>query len=83
MRQATDMQLKSNYKSSRILGNAPSSVIETLENEAVTPNFHIYCVTEENLRQTGLDSEWEVISLSKDLNDLEFISIVEHKQYPF
>lgn len=83
MCQSTNMQLKSNYKSSRLLGNAPTSVIEILENEAVTPNFHKYCVTEENLRQTGLDNEWQVISLSKDWNDLEFISVVEHKKYPF
>lgn len=83
MRQSTDMQFKSNYKNSRLLGNAPSSLIETMEKEAVTPNFHKYCVTEELLLQTGLDTEWEALSLSKDWNDLEFISIVEHKKYPF
>lgn len=77
------MELKSNYKNSRLLRNAPLNIIDTLENEAVTPNFHKFCVTEENLRQNGLDNEWQVISLSKDWNDLVFISIIEHKEYPF
>lgn len=73
--QSTDVDLKSNYRTSKLL-----NVIETLENEDVTPNFHKYCVTEENLQQTGLDKEWQVISLSKDWNDLVLISIIEHKK---
>lgn len=83
MCQSTTMRMKLDHKTSRLFRNAPVNVIETLENEAVTPNFHKYCVTEENLLGTGLDKEWQVISLSKDWNDLEFISIIEHKKYPF
>lgn len=34
------------YKNSRMYGLAPESVINILKNDPVTPNFHIYCLTQ-------------------------------------
>lgn len=44
--QALPLVFKADYKSSRMFANAPESVLRILENEAVTANFHQFCVTE-------------------------------------
>lgn len=33
------------FKQSRLFGAAPDDVIEILRSEAVTPNFHTFCLT--------------------------------------
>lgn len=44
--QALPLVFKEDYKASRLFKNAPESVVKILESEAVTANFHQYCVTE-------------------------------------
>lgn len=44
--QALPLVFKDDYKASRLFKNAPESVVKILESEAVTANFHQYCVTE-------------------------------------
>lgn len=44
--QALPLVFKSDFKTSRLFKNAPENVVKTLETEAVTANFHQYCVTE-------------------------------------
>lgn len=44
--QALPLEFKDDFKTSRMFKNAPESVLEILETEAVTANFHQFCVTE-------------------------------------
>jgi gamma-glutamyl hydrolase len=44
--QALPLEFKSDFMTSRMFREAPKSVLKILETEAVTPNFHQYCVTE-------------------------------------
>lgn len=37
----------------------------------------------QNLTEYNLDKEWRVMSVNQDWNGLEFISTVEHRNYPF
>lgn len=37
----------------------------------------------QNLTDYNLDKEWRVMSVNSDWNGLEFISTIEHRQYPF
>lgn len=37
----------------------------------------------QNLTDFNLDSEWRVMSVNKDWNGMEFISTIEHVNYPF
>ena len=46
--------------------------------------FCIYCVTEKNLTQFGLNKNWRILSSNKDeKNNLTFISSLESIRYPF
>ncbi len=54
-----------------------------LANKNVTPNFNSFCLTDAVFSKMGLDKEWRSISLIRDWNDFEFISSMEHKEYPF
>lgn len=44
--QALPLVFKDDFRTSRMFKNAPESVVKILGNEAVTANFHQYCVTE-------------------------------------
>lgn len=44
--QSVPLTFKTGFKASRMFGTAPDTVIKILQNEAVTANFHSFCVTE-------------------------------------
>lgn len=44
--QALPLVFKEDFRSSRLFANAPEATLKILEGEAVTSNFHQYCVTE-------------------------------------
>lgn len=44
--QPLPLVFKDDFKSSRMFKGASEEIVKILENEAVTPNFHQYCVTE-------------------------------------
>ncbi|CAG9812107.1 unnamed protein product [Chironomus riparius] len=81
--QALPLEFKENFRSSRMFKDASDEVIEILKHEDVTSNFHEFCVTEKNLTTFKIDKDWSVISTNRDWNNLEFISSIEHKAYPF
>lgn len=51
--------------------------------EKLTYNYHGYCLTEQNFTRFGLDNDWNVLTINKDKNGLQFISSLESKNYPF
>lgn len=81
--QALPLVFKSDFQTSRMFRKAPARIIRILETEAVTPNFHQYCVTEKNLTDFNLSHEWRVMSTNADWNGLEFISTIESRRFPF
>ncbi|XP_052861337.1 gamma-glutamyl hydrolase A-like isoform X1 [Anopheles cruzii] len=81
--QALALNFKDDFRKSRLFAQAPNDVVEILANEAVTANFHQFCITETNLTEYGLSDEWRVMSVNRDWNGMEFISTIEHKTYPF
>lgn len=44
--QALPLVFKPDYNESRLFKNAPPPIVKILESEAITANFHQYCVTE-------------------------------------
>ncbi|KAJ6621049.1 Gamma-glutamyl hydrolase A, partial [Pseudolycoriella hygida] len=82
-RQPLALEFEEDFRSSRLFGNAPDDIVHILSTEPVTPNFHQFCVTKENLTAFEIDHEWKVLSENNDLNGQRFISSFEHTRYPF
>lgn len=38
---------RTDFQKSRLFGSAPDKIIDILKTEAVTPNFHSFCVTQQ------------------------------------
>lgn len=70
-------------KSSRLFGNAPEDVLDTLANSASTANIHEMCLTEANFTNSRLSEFYDITTTSIDDAGLTFISSVEAKNYPF
>lgn len=75
--------VEDNYERSKLLGHAPSDIITILKQENTTYNLHSYCLTKEVLKDNDLLDQWNILTTNKDINGLEFISAMEHNDYPF
>ncbi|XP_031637535.1 gamma-glutamyl hydrolase-like [Contarinia nasturtii] len=82
-RQSLPLNFTEGFRASRMFGTAPEHIINILNKEATTSNFHSYCVTQENMIEYGLAKKWKTLSTNLDTNGLDFISAIEHKRYPF
>ncbi|XP_011874353.1 PREDICTED: gamma-glutamyl hydrolase-like [Vollenhovia emeryi] len=81
--QPLPLELTRDFRKSNLFKNAPPDVLTILTTKNVTANYHRFCVTRENLHRVNLTDEFHVLSLNRDKNGLEFISTLEHKQFPF
>lgn len=61
---------------------ASSEVTDILKNENSTYNLHRYCITKEVLKENNLSDSWQILSTNKDSNGVEFVSALEHTDYP-
>ena len=80
-----DVSLPLNFTShaatSRMFGNAPADVMDTLRTEGVTYNHHDYCVTKETFEKNSLLNEFfNVLSYNEDPKGTTFISSIEGKK---
>jgi len=82
-RQPLALEFEEDFRNSKLFGSTPEDIINILSTEPVTPNFHQFCVTKENLTAFGIDKEWKVLSENNDFNGQRFISSFEHTRYPF
>lgn len=82
-REALPLIFKDGYELSKLFGNASNDTIQILKTKNVTVNLHKYCITEHSLNAHGVAREFRVTSYNMDNNGLQFISSLEHKQYPF
>ena len=69
---------------SKLYGNAPSYILDTLANEKITPNFHSFCLSMKTyLSNPALRSFYTVTTTNTDSSGLVYASSMESKQYPF
>ncbi|KAH8295751.1 hypothetical protein KR018_006802 [Drosophila ironensis] len=80
---ALPMEFKEDYATSRLFGSISDEVVDLMVKQNVTYHWHMFCYTEKDFAQDGLNETWRVISLNHDQNGIEFISTMEHIKYPF
>ncbi|KAI4500092.1 hypothetical protein M0802_004962 [Mischocyttarus mexicanus] len=81
--QALPLNFDINYVESNLFKNASPEIIEILSTKKVTINFHHFCITDQALRTVNLNNIFRVTSRNFDTTGIEFISSLEHKDYPF
>jgi len=79
---ALPLHFRPSARSSRLYGNAPEEIMDTLSNDPSTSNFHVRCLTPDNFTASGLDSFYDISATSQDDNGLTFIASIEAKNYP-
>lgn len=79
------LEFKDDFRESKMFKSCPDDVVNILRTKPVTPNFHNYCMTEQNLTKFNLADSWRVMSLNNDesVEPVRFISTMEHRVYPF
>ncbi|XP_066155064.1 gamma-glutamyl hydrolase A-like isoform X3 [Euwallacea fornicatus] len=82
VKEAKSLDFTEDYKNSRLYGDASSEVISILEKENCTYNLHRFCLTKQVLKDNNMLDFWKISSTNKDVNGFEFISSMEHKDYP-
>ncbi|CAG9770693.1 unnamed protein product [Ceutorhynchus assimilis] len=80
---AVPLDFVEDYKKSRMFRNAPQDIIDILKQQNTTYNLHRYCLTKSVLKENDLLDEWKILTTNKDINGFEFISAMEHKDFPF
>lgn len=78
--QAVPLAFTKGFRKSRLFGKAPEDIVESLDRDSVTVNFHHLCLTPSRMRECGLDQEWTVLSMNSDRTGLQFVSSMEHRQ---
>ncbi|KAJ9583235.1 hypothetical protein L9F63_022425 [Diploptera punctata] len=81
--EAVPLDFLEDATTSRMFGNISWDLMKILMNEDVTANFHHFCLTKKNMTELGLAEDWRFMTFNHDKNDLEYISTLEHKHYPF
>nr|CAD7426677.1 unnamed protein product [Timema monikensis] len=79
----TTLEFRTDFRDSKMFQNAPDHVIEILKTKDVNANFHSYCVTEKNMTKMGLIPDWRILATNHDLNGLEFVSVIESRDFPY
>ncbi|XP_020816912.1 gamma-glutamyl hydrolase A-like [Drosophila serrata] len=80
---ALPVEFKEDYKKSRLFTSISDEVVSAMVQENVTYHWHQFCYTEKDFEEDLLNETWRVISLNHDWNGIEFISTIEHVEYPF
>ncbi|KAN0038736.1 hypothetical protein ACTA71_000922 [Dictyostelium dimigraforme] len=68
---------------SKIMRNCPSSIINSLANDPITMNNHHFGISPSTFNNNpSLYQFFDILALNNDKNGLEFISLIESKDYP-
>jgi len=68
---------------SKLFRGASMDTMQNLQTLGMTYNHHVRCVTEDEFWQRGeLHEFYDLLSTSKDVNGLTFVSTIEAKDYP-
>merc|ERR1711962_829360 len=71
------------WEHSNIFSSAPPDVIREITEEKITINFHNHCMTPANFTKYGMDEFRNPLSYNYDRHNLEYLSTIEAKHYPF
>ena len=82
MQQPLPLQLTSKFLTSKVGRTVPEDVYHTLTTKDSTMNFHTWCLSPRNFSYFEMDKFWDVLSTNYDRNGVEFISLLEAKNYP-
>ncbi|XP_045480403.1 gamma-glutamyl hydrolase B-like [Harmonia axyridis] len=77
------LEFEEDFRESRIFRDLPNDILLDMKNKNVTYNNHEYCLTREVLESNNLTDSWRVVTENVDVNGKRFISLMEHKRYPF
>ncbi|XP_074029676.1 gamma-glutamyl hydrolase isoform X1 [Leptinotarsa decemlineata] len=80
---ALPLDFTEGYESSDLFSKAPREILRILGTKNVTYNQHQYCLTEEVLNNNGVLTDWNILSTNRDASNVEFISTMENRKYPF
>ncbi|XP_023172356.2 gamma-glutamyl hydrolase isoform X2 [Drosophila hydei] len=78
---ALPLELTADYRQSKIFSGLAPELHELLESEPFACHQHKYCITEKSLGAAADD--WRVLATRKSANDEIFITLIEHKRFPF
>jgi gamma-glutamyl hydrolase len=77
------LEFTSLAKTSKLFSHASNEIFEILSQENVTMNNHHYGIFPEHFAATeALSSFYDILSLNKDRQGVEFVSTMEAKKYP-
>jgi gamma-glutamyl hydrolase len=77
------LEFTSSARQSKLFRDAPPGVYEILAKKDVTMNNHHYGIFTDNFKATeSLSSFYDIISVNKDRNGVEFVSTLEAFKYP-
>lgn len=77
------LQYVTDYQRSKLFSNASEEILNILGSRNVTWNYHQFCFSVESFENLGLTNNWQILSTNKDIHGIEFISVIESKNYPF
>uniref|UniRef100_A0A8D8U8K1 folate gamma-glutamyl hydrolase n=1 Tax=Cacopsylla melanoneura TaxID=428564 RepID=A0A8D8U8K1_9HEMI len=69
-------------KKSSLFAGVPNKEMKKLSKQQLTHNNHIWCINQDDMEYYNLTASWNILALSK-FQTWEFVSIVEHKSYPY
>jgi len=79
---ADPLLLEERFEESYLFEDIPNDVLESLQFENTTVNFHRWCLTRENFTTSGLNENVKLLSTNVDYDGIEFVSTMEHKELP-
>lgn len=80
-KQTSSVCLITAYRKSRLFSKTPKYILNSLASHNVTFQNHRYCLTQKVMKEHGIISDWKILATNDD-NNLRFISVMEHTDYP-
>jgi len=81
--QALALNLTEQFEESNIGAAMPAETVDIVSNKEVTINFHHWCLTPQNFSAFHMENFWKMLATGKDINQLEFVALIEANDYPF
>ena len=72
-------------EATQIVSQMPQNIYDILDSENVTANYHQWCLTLDafnHKKNLPLRNFWTVVATNHDVNGVEFVSLLESKEYP-
>ncbi|XP_064541978.1 gamma-glutamyl hydrolase A isoform X2 [Drosophila montana] len=80
---AKPLQLEPGYATSRIFGQLSPEQAKQMESVPFACHQHKFCITEESLASSKMDTDWHVLATRTSEAGMRFITLIEHRVHPF